>query len=108
MSTTPWLGVARARAVLDWFASAGPIFMRLDDWNSWSGRQLPVSIDSRWPQIWCPTCERIQPLQTDVMEGDARNSHAALDLLCASCLSIVATLHEGPKVRSTVFRFTPR
>jgi hypothetical protein len=28
--TTPWLGVARARAVLDWFASAGPLLTRLD------------------------------------------------------------------------------
>ena len=28
--TTPWFGVARARAVLDWFASAGPLLMRLD------------------------------------------------------------------------------
>jgi len=27
---TPWFGVARARAVLDWFASAGPLLMRLD------------------------------------------------------------------------------
>ena len=28
--TTPWFGVARSRAVLDWFASAGPLLMRLD------------------------------------------------------------------------------
>jgi hypothetical protein len=28
--TTPWFGVARARAVLDWLASAGPLLMRLD------------------------------------------------------------------------------
>ena len=27
---TPWFGVARARAVLDWLASAGPLLMRLD------------------------------------------------------------------------------
>jgi hypothetical protein len=27
---TPWFGVARARAVLDWLASAGPLPMRLD------------------------------------------------------------------------------
>lgn len=27
---TPWFGVARARAVLDWFASAGPLVMRLN------------------------------------------------------------------------------
>jgi hypothetical protein len=27
---TPWFGVARARAVLNWFASAGPLLMRLD------------------------------------------------------------------------------
>jgi hypothetical protein len=26
---TPWFGVARARAVLNWFASAGPLLMRL-------------------------------------------------------------------------------
>jgi hypothetical protein len=28
--TTPWFGVARALAVLDWLASAGPLVMRLD------------------------------------------------------------------------------
>jgi hypothetical protein len=27
--TTPWFGVARARAVLDWWTGAGPSFMRL-------------------------------------------------------------------------------
>ena len=27
---TPWFGVARARAALDWLASAGPLWMRLD------------------------------------------------------------------------------
>src|SRR5438093_335137 len=27
--TTPWFGVTRARAVLNWWASAGPSFMRL-------------------------------------------------------------------------------
>jgi hypothetical protein len=27
---TPWFGVARARAVLNWFASAGPLLMHLD------------------------------------------------------------------------------
>jgi hypothetical protein len=28
--STPWFGVARARAVVDWLVSAGPIWMRLD------------------------------------------------------------------------------
>jgi hypothetical protein len=27
---TPWFGVARAKAVLNWWASAGPLLMRLD------------------------------------------------------------------------------
>jgi hypothetical protein len=27
---TPWFGVARARAVLDWVARAGPLVMRVD------------------------------------------------------------------------------
>jgi hypothetical protein len=27
---TPWFGVSRARAVLNWWASAGPLLMRLD------------------------------------------------------------------------------
>lgn len=27
---TPWFGVARSRAVLDWLASAGPLLIRLD------------------------------------------------------------------------------
>ena len=28
--STPWFGVARARAVLNWWASAGPLLTRLD------------------------------------------------------------------------------
>src|SRR5205823_7295160 len=28
--TTPWFGVARARAVVSWLATAGPFLMRLD------------------------------------------------------------------------------
>ena len=28
--TTPWFGVARAQAVLNWLTSAGPLLMRLD------------------------------------------------------------------------------
>ena len=28
--STPWFGVARARAVVNWLASANPLFMRLD------------------------------------------------------------------------------
>jgi hypothetical protein len=28
--STPWFGVARARAVANWLASAGPLWMRLD------------------------------------------------------------------------------
>jgi hypothetical protein len=28
--TTPWFGVTRAQAVLDWLDSAGPLLMRLD------------------------------------------------------------------------------
>ena len=27
---TPWFGIARSRAVLNWLASAGPLLMRLD------------------------------------------------------------------------------
>src|SRR6185436_6396511 len=28
--TTPWFGVTRARAVVDWLAAAGPLLMRVD------------------------------------------------------------------------------
>jgi hypothetical protein len=28
--STPWFGVTRARAVMDWWASAGPLLMRVD------------------------------------------------------------------------------
>ena len=27
---TPWFGIVRSRAVLNWFADAGPLWMRLD------------------------------------------------------------------------------
>ena len=45
--TTPWFGVARTWAVLNWLAGAGPLPMRLDASWGW-----------RWVVFPCPFVER--------------------------------------------------
>lgn len=47
--------------------------------------------------IWCTECEAIRPMLTDYLPASELNSHAAIDLLCAECHFIVATLHEADK-----------
>ncbi len=49
-----------------------------------------------WPLIHCDVCHSLRPVVADVMPPDERKDHAAIDLLCGVCYSIVATLHQRP------------
>jgi len=51
-------------------------------------------IAERWSSIWCPCCEAVRRLEVDEMPADARNLTAGLDLICAECRFVVATLHD--------------
>src|SRR5215813_4536829 len=45
------------------------------------------------PRVWCPTCNKAQPLIFDVLKANDKNEHDAADIVCAECKSIIATLH---------------
>jgi hypothetical protein len=46
-----------------------------------------------FPRVWCPTCNKAQPLIFDVLKAHDKNEHDAADIVCAECKSIIATLH---------------
>jgi thiol-disulfide isomerase/thioredoxin len=48
-----------------------------------------MDVLKRFPRVWCPTCDKTQPMIFDVMKA---NDNAA-DIVCAECRSIIATLH---------------
>jgi hypothetical protein len=47
----------------------------------------------RFRRVWCPTCNKTQPMIFDVMKANDRMIHDAADIVCAECKSISATLH---------------
>jgi hypothetical protein len=47
----------------------------------------------RFPRAWCDTCGKVQPVTLDVMPANEKNPHAAADIVCDECKSIIATLH---------------
>lgn len=51
---------------------------------------------AKYPRVWCDTCDAMKPVLFDEMPKDALNDHAAMDIQCADCYLIIATLH-GPK-----------
>ena len=54
-----------------------------------------MDVLARFPRVWCPTCNKTQPMIFDVMKADDKNDHDAADIVCNECKSVVATLH-GP------------
>jgi thiol-disulfide isomerase/thioredoxin len=54
-----------------------------------------MDVLARFPRVWCPTCDKTQPMIFDVMKANDKNDHDAADIVCAECKSIIATLH-GP------------
>jgi len=51
--------------------------------------------DQRFQFIWCSNCCSVQPLERDDTADD-RNVYAGRVLICTTCRTIVATLHEHP------------
>jgi ribosomal protein S27E len=58
-----------------------------------------MNVLARFPRVWCPTCNKTQPMIFDVMPADDKNDHAAADIVCDECKSIIATLHAARNVR---------
>jgi uncharacterized protein (DUF2267 family) len=41
-----------------------------------------------FPHVWCPTCNKVQPLIFDVLKAHDKNEHDAADIVCAECKSM--------------------
>jgi hypothetical protein len=57
----------------------------------------PSSLETqqRKEHIWCEACGSVASLVRDYMPADGlHNMHAATDLLCGECHTIIATLHH--------------
>jgi len=54
-----------------------------------------MDVLARFSRVWCPTCNKTQPMIFDVMKANDKNDHDAADIVCDECKSIIATLH-GP------------
>jgi ribosomal protein S27E len=57
-----------------------------------------MDVLARFSQVWCPTCNKTQPMIFDVMKANDKNDHDAADIVCNECKSVIATLH-GPSAR---------
>src|SRR5262249_10070374 len=54
-----------------------------------------MDVLARFPRVWCPTCNKTQPMIFDVMKANDKNERDAADIVCNECKSVIATLH-GP------------
>src|SRR5262249_50022793 len=57
-----------------------------------------MDVLARFPRVWCPTCNKTQPMIFDVMKANDKNAHDADDIVGDECRSIIATPH-GPSAR---------
>jgi hypothetical protein len=55
--------------------------------------RMMTSLDD-FPDVYCPTCRRVQPALFDVIKADAYIDHDSLDIVCKGCRSLIATLHS--------------
>src|SRR5215471_11414607 len=61
-----------------------------------------MDVLARFPRVWCPTCNKTQPMIFDVIKANDKNDHDAADILCDECKSIIATLHGPSAYRAGV------
>jgi hypothetical protein len=55
--------------------------------------RMMTSLDD-FPDVYCPTCRRVQPALFDLVKADAYIDHDSLDIVCKGCRSLIATLHS--------------
>ena len=61
-----------------------------------------MDVLKRFPRVWCPACDKTQPMIFDVIKANDKNDHDAADIVCADCKSIIATLHAPSTHRAGV------
>ena len=60
-----------------------------------------MDVLKRFPRVWCPACDKTQPM-IFVLKAHDKNHHEAADIVCAECKSIIATLHAPSAHRAGV------
>ena len=55
-------------------------------------------LKERFPRVWCPTCNKTQPMIFDVMKANDKNEHDAADMSAANAS------RSSPSVRRTGVR----
>ena len=56
-----------------------------------------IELKRRLPQVWCPNCGTVQPMDFALMPPDDRNDHDAADILCGACKFVIAMFAEPPE-----------
>jgi len=51
-----------------------------------------ASLDD-FPNVYCPTCRRVQPARFEILKADAYIDHESMDIVCSECRSVIASLH---------------
>ena len=67
-----------------------------------------MDILAQFSRVWCPTCNKTQPMIFDVMKANDKNDHDAADIVCNECKSVIATLHGPSAHRAGVRTERPR
>ena len=62
-----------------------------------------MDVLARFSRVWCPACNKTQPMIFDVMKANDKNDHDAADIVCEECKSIIATL-QGPSAHRAGMR----
>jgi hypothetical protein len=57
---------------------------------------LMDELTKAFPNVWCPNCNKVQPMEFATMKANDRNDHDAAEILCGECKFVVATLHAEP------------
>jgi transcription initiation factor TFIIIB Brf1 subunit/transcription initiation factor TFIIB len=48
-----------------------------------------MDVLKRFPRVWCPTCDKTQPMTFDLMKANDKNDHDTGDIVCGECKSII-------------------
>jgi hypothetical protein len=56
-----------------------------------------MDVLARFPRVWCPTCDKTQPMIFDVMKANDKNDHDAADIVCKQVNHRNAARAERPQ-----------
>src|SRR5262249_54327752 len=54
-----------------------------------------MDVLAQFSRVWCPTCNKTQPMIFDVIKANHKDDHHTAHIVCNECKSVIATL-DGP------------